>query len=199
VPIGRPLAHQAPVRAVAFSPDGRTIFTGCWDMTARLWDVATGQALGKPFEHEGVLFAVAFSPDGKTLLTGSHDYTARLWDTATARPLGKPLVHGGGVRAVAFSPDGRTLLTGSDDHNARLWGVPSPVRGDVDRIQLWAQVLTGVELDAQGDYRVLDAAIWQERRRRLSQIGGPPDLDAGPGSSPDARLSSRGDDRTVKP
>jgi WD40 repeat protein len=75
---------------------------------------------------------------------------------------------------VAFSPDGKTALTGSDDHYARLWSIPSPVRGEVDRIQLWIQVLTGIELDPQGDYRVLDAAIWQERRERLRQLGGPP-------------------------
>src|SRR5258707_830333 len=83
---------------------------------------------------------------------------------------GKPLVHQGAVRSVAYSADGKTALTGSDDHHARLWSVPSPARGDVDRIQLWIQVLTGIELDPQGDYRVLDAAIWRERRERLAQL-----------------------------
>ena len=104
---------------------------------------------------------------------------ARLWDAATARPLGKtsgfpPLVHQGPVYAVAFSPDGKTALTGSDDKTARLWNLPSPVPGDVGRIRLWVQVLTGVELDEQGDYRVLDTATWQQRRDLLRRLGGPP-------------------------
>ena len=37
------MMHQASVQAVAFSPDGKTVLTGSWDKTARLWDAATGQ------------------------------------------------------------------------------------------------------------------------------------------------------------
>ena len=56
---------------MAFSPDGKTVLTGSWDGTARLWDAATAQPLGPPMRHQGEVLAVAFSPDGKTVLTGS--------------------------------------------------------------------------------------------------------------------------------
>ncbi|MGH9847102.1 MAG: WD40 repeat domain-containing protein, partial [Blastocatellia bacterium] len=36
-PVGHPLRHDDFVFAVAFSPDGRTVLTGSWDKTARLW------------------------------------------------------------------------------------------------------------------------------------------------------------------
>ncbi len=39
------------VSCMAFSPDGKTIVTGSYDKTARLWDAATGRPLGQPMEH----------------------------------------------------------------------------------------------------------------------------------------------------
>jgi WD40 repeat protein/serine/threonine protein kinase len=169
-----PLLHQGQVRAVAFSPDGKTVLTGSLDSTARLWQTVTGKALGPLLQHGAYVWAVAFSPDGKTVLTGSFDHSARLWETATGKPFGPPLQHQGAVRAVAFSPDGKTVLTGSEDHTARLWRVPLPIQGDPARVLLWAQVITGMELDDYGQARVLDAKTWQKRRHRLEKLGGPP-------------------------
>jgi WD40 repeat protein len=82
--------------------------------------------------------------------------------------------HQGIVLAVAFSPDGRMALTGSWDGAARLWAVPRPITGEPQRIELWAQVITGIELDELGVIRSLDAPTWQERRRLLQELGRPP-------------------------
>ena len=35
--------HTREVTSVAFTPDGKTLATGSYDKTARLWDVASGQ------------------------------------------------------------------------------------------------------------------------------------------------------------
>src|SRR5262249_34541775 len=48
---GQPLRHQGDIKAVAFSPDGRTFLTGSEDKTARLWDAATGESRGDPLYH----------------------------------------------------------------------------------------------------------------------------------------------------
>ncbi len=37
-------------RAVAFSPDGKTLLAGGGDGKVRLWDVASGHPLGQPVE-----------------------------------------------------------------------------------------------------------------------------------------------------
>jgi WD40 repeat protein len=171
-PLGPPLRHQARVLAVALSADGTIALTGSWDRTARLWDTATGQPLGPPLQHQGAVVAVALSADGKTALTGSADTTARLWETGTGKPIGPPIQHQGSVVAVALSADGKTALTGSHD-GARLWRVPR-MRGEPERIKLWAQVVTGLEVDELTAAHVLDAATWQQRRLRLQELGGSP-------------------------
>jgi WD40 repeat protein len=105
------LSHEAPLTAMVFSPDGKTVLMGSVDNTARLWDATTGKAIGPPLQHKMSIAAVAFSPDGKTVLTGSEDNTARLWEVATGKALGPPLQHQGPVGTVAFSADGKTVLT----------------------------------------------------------------------------------------
>jgi hypothetical protein len=47
------------------------------------------------------------------------------------------------------------------------------VEGEVERLVLWVQVLTRLELDRGGAVHRLDDATWQERRR-LGELGGPP-------------------------
>jgi hypothetical protein len=158
--------------AVALSADGKTALTGSQDKTARLWETATGKPLGPPLQHQAEVVAVALSADGKTALTGSHDKTARLWETATGKPLGPPLQHPDKVVAVALSADGKTALTTSN-LTAR-WKVPQTLHGDSERILLWAQVITGLEVDEHGDVRALDTATWQKLRQRLQELGGPP-------------------------
>ena len=43
-PLSSPLqGHTEYVRSVAFSPDGRQLATGSDDLTARVWDLSTGE------------------------------------------------------------------------------------------------------------------------------------------------------------
>jgi Flp pilus assembly protein TadD len=175
-----PLRHPGAVHAVAFSPDGRTVLTGSGypDNSARLWSAATGKELTPPLRHQGPVRAVTFSPDGQVVLTGSGNLInnktwgeARLWSVRTGQELIPPLRHQGPVNAVAFSPDRQALVTGSDDKTARLWQVPMAVKGDAHRIKLWTQVLTGMEMEDNGDLHVLSANTWQQRRQELGRMG----------------------------
>jgi WD40 repeat protein len=173
--LGAPLVHRGPVKTVAFSPDGRKLVTGTWDdRTARLWDAETHEPLGKPLPHQEHVLAAAFSPDGNSIATGTWDGSARLWDVATGRSLGPPLVHQYAVRSLAFSPDGARLWTGAFDRTVKAWELTPPTAGEADRIVAWLQVLSGLELDADGVFRELNATAWRERKQQLADLGGPP-------------------------
>ncbi|KAG8778104.1 hypothetical protein FRC15_010965 [Serendipita sp. 397] len=137
------IGHTDAVISITFSFDGRRIASGSGDMTIRLWDAETGQALGEPLRgHESAVSSVAFSPDGRCVASGTWDKTIRLWDAETGQALGEPLRgHEGAVWSVAFSPDGRCVASGSDDSTIRLWdaetGQPlgEPLQGHGDAVR----------------------------------------------------------------
>jgi WD40 repeat protein len=108
---------------VAFSPDGKTVVSGSYDKTLRVWDVASGQSLRTLEGHGESVDAVAFSPDGKTVVSGSSDSTLRVWDVATGQSLPMLTGHTGAVYAVAFSSDGKTVVSGSHDGTLRVWPI----------------------------------------------------------------------------
>jgi eukaryotic-like serine/threonine-protein kinase len=166
-------AHRGEVQAVALSPDGKVLFTGDAQGNIRLWQEATGEPLGRIPGHHGRIKALSVSPDGKVLLVANAEGLARLWSLELRQPLGPPLRHGGPVRATAFSPDGGTALIGTSQ-GIHHWKVPAPVEGPAKQAIRWSQALTGMELDEGGTVRLLDTATWRERRRRLQEVGVPP-------------------------
>jgi WD40 repeat protein len=159
---------------VAFSPDGKRFLTATTSHRARLWDAATVRPLSRPvFPHRLPVTAGAFSPDGKLVLTGGLDQAARLWTAATGKAVSPPLLHYNMVTAVAFSPDGKTAWS-SGDHTVRRWRIPEPVPGEVRRLALWVQVLTCSEMGDDDVVHELDVDTWNQRRRLLDELGGPP-------------------------
>jgi WD40 repeat protein len=117
------IGHPYEVLSIAFSSDGRRVLTttGSGDMTARVWDAATGKSLAV-LKGPRAIQSAQFSPDGWRVLTSANlDPTPRIWDVATAKEI---RVLPGQLSLVlpgAFSPDGRRVVTPDNKNGARVW------------------------------------------------------------------------------
>jgi WD40 repeat protein len=111
---------------ICFSPDGRAIATGGWEV--RIWDSGTGRlrrSLGRRASEEGGCRQLGFSPDGRGLLEVTSKGTIRLWDPRTGKL--KVKTRGEPQRfEPKFLPDGSRafFIAGS---GIRLW---DPASGD---------------------------------------------------------------------
>src|SRR5260221_2376617 len=113
-------AHTDTVRALAFSPDGRTLATGSWDGSIKLWDTESGALLWTSWFTDNIE-CLTFAPDGRTLASGGDDATVQLWDAHRGAHRQTLSGQSGPVFALAWSPDGSLLASGGVDGGIRLW------------------------------------------------------------------------------
>ncbi len=205
------LRHESGVEAVAYSADGKRLFSAGRDGELRVWDAATGKALHALRTHVplglGPLFgasvSLAVSPDGTTAALGASDGIIYVWDLATGQLRSRLQGHTGPVRALAFSPGGGVLASAGPDKTVRLWELasgkpPRRLRGHTDAVRAVAFSPDGKRLASAGEdrgVRLWDAATGKELRT-LKGHGAPVNALA---FSPDgALLASGGEDRVVR-
>jgi WD40 repeat protein len=98
--------------AVGFSPDGKTLASGAYDGSLKLWDVETRTIRRTLSGHGGPVETVAFSPDGKRLASSDHRGLTKLWalesDSAATTVELPPTTRRS--QDSALSPDRRFLL-----------------------------------------------------------------------------------------
>jgi WD40 repeat protein len=118
------LAHEAKVRSLTFSPDGRLLVSASDDGTARIWQIDDGKLKSASDLLPG-RSCVAFSPDGKTLFLGQGGgiQKVNIYDVATQRVV-RTLEAGHYVLSVSVSRDGVQLATAAhNDEFVKTWTV----------------------------------------------------------------------------
>ncbi len=114
---------EDPVRAVAFSGDGKFVLAGFGKPglrgQAKSWNAKTGKLLQTFTGHTGHITSVAIAPDSKTVATASWDGSVKWWDAETAKCRATWHLNPTYVAAVAFSPDGRLIAGGTCDFNLK--------------------------------------------------------------------------------
>jgi RNA polymerase sigma factor (sigma-70 family) len=79
------LRQSGGLRALVFSPDGKSIITGGRSSALHQWDLATGKELRRFTGPETGVAHVTFSPDERTLIAVNEEGSVWLWDTVTGK------------------------------------------------------------------------------------------------------------------
>ncbi len=114
-------AHKGWVRAVAVSPDGKTVASCGNDNAVRLWKAEDGTPIRTLEGHTSHVYNLDFHPDGTRLASCDLKGVVKDWDLKTGvagRELDAKILWKydqgfmadiGGARSMGFSPDGSKL------------------------------------------------------------------------------------------
>jgi WD40 repeat protein len=158
------------LRAVAFSPNGRTLATTCQYDKLLLWDTTSGQELLRRTRLHYPTSALSFSPDGAALAVGMTQGVVRIWEMPGGKELPSLAGHRGWVNGLAFSADGQVLATAGQDKTVRLSEVVTrkailtiPLPAEATAVALSPDGKLLAASDADGTVRLWSAATGKER------------------------------------
>ncbi|GAA6021795.1 hypothetical protein JCM11491_003878 [Sporobolomyces phaffii] len=127
-PVQTLVGHAHNVCCLDASKSGQWLASGSWDMTARVWNVATWECELVLVDHRAAVWDVLLlddvSKDGQvSCLTAAADNYVRSFDGAQVRHLFKG--HTGPVRALSRvlpdDPSSKLFASASNDGTIRIW------------------------------------------------------------------------------
>lgn len=105
--------HGSWVRAIAFTPDGKTTITGGYDGQVIFWETAAEQPAPQRTmsAHNGWVRSLQVSPDGKYLASAGNDNLVKLWNVADGALVREFSGHANHVYYAVFHPSGQAIAS----------------------------------------------------------------------------------------
>jgi len=148
--------HQAVIRSVTFTADGKYLVSAGEDKVVRVWDWQAGKTVRAirgqvSLGPEGKIYCSALSPNGRWLAVAGfmapsgfvgpeRGWDIRLYDFATGELKALLKGHQNGVQALAFSLDSKLLISGGLEGVSLIWDLETqrplhpPLRGHTAEI-----------------------------------------------------------------
>lgn len=145
-------------RALAFSPDGRSLLVGGFDGRVRLMDLESRRVSTTLGEPGDVVRGLWVTPDESLLIALSYNGELRFWDWASKRQVDGIEGSKKTVLAVAVSPDGETLAL------SRYWREPG-------EIELWDLETGELKARCRGHDGVTHALAYSRDGGTLASAG----------------------------
>ncbi|XP_078432790.1 transducin/WD40 repeat-like superfamily protein [Wolffia australiana] len=158
--------HKNAVLEVQWTADGGQLVSASADKTLRAWDAETGKQIKKMTEHAFVVNACSAARRGPPLVaSGSDDGTSKVWDLRQ-RGAVQNLGTEHQIAAVSFSDASDKVYTGGVDDVVKVWDLRRVEV--VDRLHGHSDMITGMQLSADGSYLLTNAMdctlrIWDMR------------------------------------
>ena len=76
--------HEGPISTLAFTPDGRSLISGSWDRTIRIWNVFDRSQTSEALQLTSDLLRIAIRPDALQLAASSLDGQLTFWNLSSS-------------------------------------------------------------------------------------------------------------------
>jgi WD40 repeat protein len=105
--------HDSWVRAIGFTPDGKTLLTGDYQGRLIWWPAEADEPapLRTVEAHRGWLRALVVTPDGKQIITCGNDLLIKVWSADDGKLIKELAGHENHIYNLALHPDGAHLAS----------------------------------------------------------------------------------------